>query len=41
MKKTLNFIATLPDFEELASIQHLVADFIFEQLARWPVTSED
>ncbi|MGC1854061.1 MAG: hypothetical protein WA659_01615 [Candidatus Aquirickettsiella sp.] len=41
MKKTLNFIATLPDFEELAPIQHLVADFIFEQLARWPVASKD
>jgi hypothetical protein len=41
MKKILNFIATLPDFEELIPIHSLLADFIFEQLARWPVTPGD
>lgn len=41
MKGVLNFIAELPSFEELISIQPLLADFIFEQLARWPVISDD
>lgn len=41
MKNILNFIATLSDYEALRPIQPLVADYIFDQLARWSVKKED
>ena len=41
MKKTLNFIATSPHCEALKLVPHLLTDFIFGQLARWPIENEE
>lgn len=41
LKRILNFIATLDDFDLFKPAHHLVVDFVFDQLTRWPNPSQD